>query len=163
MTEINLVGTDGVKFKVNFAPITSSRMNLLLKASGGYVDSDAQIEGILSTIELTPDVMKEAVTDEKEFDKLVKLAKGYRSSKDDTSKKAFAKLLVGSLTVDQLENNSLIHLRYVQIMALETTLSSEQLELIKSDITGEFWSNQDCFLIKSAGEFFRRKVTDYSK
>jgi len=55
------------------------------------------------------------------------------------------------------------HRKFIQIMALETVLSEDDLALVKSDVTGEFWGNQLYSDVKSAGESFRQIVLNLTK
>ena len=48
-------------------------------------------------------------------------------------------------------------------MILETVLSEDDLALVKSDVTGEFWGNQLYSDVKSAGESFRQNVLKLTK
>lgn len=156
---IELLGVDGEPFTARFAPITAARMESLLRVSAKYTDPDLMVQQTLDAIALMPE-LKESIPD---YDRIKPFLDGLKDD-DYEKKKILARILTGGgLTAIQLADNLTVLRNYVRIMILETTLEPEQLDCVKSELDSEFWDLQDLEVIKSAGEFFRRKVTDYSK
>lgn len=159
MNSIVLVLGD-TEFEARIAPFTGSRMNELEKASAEYTDIAAQVEQFVDLLKISPEIF-----DENEDAKAAKpLVAKFQTGKvtEEEFKKGLSKLFGSSLTQTQKDKNYLAWLRFCQVMILETTLTQEQLDAVKSDIAGAFWMAQDVFKIKSAGEFFRGKIQEYS-
>lgn len=161
MTEITLVGLDGNKFKVKFSPLTPARMDLLLRASKNFTDVDLLVQNTLDAIKLMPELAS-AIP---QYDKVKELLDSLKDGKEDLEKRKILgrMLLGGGISAEQAAENLLAYRNYVHDMCLISGLTDEQITWIKSSLDSEFWGDQDLENIVSAGQFFRRKVTNYAK
>lgn len=152
---------DGTTFTARYAAFTGVRMDGLVKALKNYTDMAFKVDQLLDTLALSPALL--------ESDESLKPAKPlleeYLSESGDKEKirKSLIKLFGGKLTAEEETVNMLCHRKFIQIMVLETVLSEEDLALVKSDVTGEFWGNQNAFAVKSAGESFRKTVLKFTE
>jgi len=161
MTEITLVGLDGNKFKVKFSPLTPARMDLLLRASKNFTDMDLLVQNTLDAIKLMPELTATIPN----YEKVKELLDGLKDGKEDAEKRRILGrvLLGGGLSTEQAAENLLAYRNYVRDMCLISGLTDEQIAWIKSGLDSDFWGEQDLENIRSAGQFFRRKVTDFAK
>lgn len=159
MQTITLQIPTGGEFTARFAPFTGERMDKLERAAVGYHDAMLEAETLLSIVKDNPEILD---TDEA-LAKAKPILRGFLEGKADEgeSKNKLLKL-IGKSSPEQRAKNTLCWRRFIQIMILETTLTNEELSFVQSDIEGEFWAYQDAFLVKSAGEFFRSKVAEYT-
>ena len=152
---------DGTTFTARYAPFTGVRMDGLVKALKNYTDIAFRIDETLGALTISPELL-----DTDESMKAAKpLLKEYLSETGNKEKirKSLIKLFGGKLTDEEETVNMMCHRKFIQIMVLETVLSEEDLALVKSDVTGEFWGNQNAFEIKSAGESFRKVVLKFTE
>lgn len=157
----NFTRLDGTTFSARYAPFTGARMDGLVRVLKDYKDIAYRIDEMLGALTISPGLL-----DSDESMKPAKpLLEEYLSERGDKEKirKSLIKLFGGRLTAEDMAMNTLCHRKFIQIMVLETVLSEEDLALVKSDVTGEFWGNQDAFEVKSAGESFRKVVLKFTE
>jgi hypothetical protein len=158
----NFIRLDGTTFSARYAPfITGVRMDAMVKQLRHYTDIAFRIDETLGALTISPELL-----DSDESMRAAKpLLKEYLSETGDKEKirKSLIKLFGGKLTDEEETVNMLCHRKFIQIMVLETVLSEEDLALVKSDVTSEFWGNQDAFAVKSAGESFRKTVLKFTE
>ncbi len=155
---------DGGTIECRYAPFTAQRMDTILEASEGYRDTNAEFVSNLSLLTTAPDLAKlNFEGDEDKFQSAKTLADAYVSTKSETAKQQLVKILATKLTPQERAKNNKIHREYIRAMILETTLEQVDLDLVKSDTDSEFWQNQDAFLIKEHGLFFRKQAVMYSE
>jgi hypothetical protein len=172
--DIKLTYTDGggkvAEFTALFSPFTSGKMDKAQALLGGYADKVTKewnagyydIESMCSSIIEQYETLPTAFAEKEEFKPLIPLFDLYtkgETSRDELIKKI--KIVIkGEFTYSRKARNTVILRELVKLMTLESQLTKEQIELIKSD---EFWCDQDAELIRDTGEFFRSKVLEYSR
>jgi hypothetical protein len=160
MTSIKLIGLDGKEFEARFAPFTASRMDKLQTECAKFTDIVSRCEQIFDIAELAPEMLQK---DEK-LQGVLPVLNDYVNGKVEkqVAYDKLYKLIKLAFSFEEKRKNSIILRTFVQTMILETVLSEEQLEWVKSDIESDFWGGQDAILMRDTGEFFRQKVLEYS-
>ena len=152
---------DGTTFAARYAPFTGARMDAMVKVLKGYTDLSFRVDQLLDTLTISPELLDS----DESLKKAKPLLSEYLTEGADKEKIRgnLIKLFGGSLSDEEISMNMLCHRKFVQIMTLETVLSEDDLALVKSDVTGEFWGNQLYETVKSAGESFRLAVLKLTK
>jgi hypothetical protein len=171
--DIKLSYTDGdgkiVEFTVLFSSFTSGKMDKAQTLLGGYADKVTKewnagyydIDYMCASIIEQYETLPTAFAEKEEFKPLLPLFEKYTKgeiSKEDIAKKIKV-VIKGEFTYSRKARNTVIQRELVKLMALESQLTKEQIELVKSD---EFWCAQNAELIRDTGEFFRSKVLEHS-
>jgi hypothetical protein len=152
---------DGTTFSARYAPFTGARMDAMVKQLKHYTDLSFRIDEMLGALTVSPGLLD---TDETLKPAKPLLSEYLREGSDkEKIRKSLVKLFGGRLSDDDITMNTICHRKFIQIMVLETVLSEDDLALVKSDVTGDFWGNQNAFDVKSAGESFRKTVLEFTK
>jgi len=164
---IKLIDEKGAEFTVFLSHLTSGRVDKIqsllggTKTEQGYADLEKQIENIILTYETLP----ETFATESGFDAVRPLF-GKLESKVFTQGQLLEKLrivLSSQVTMQAKARNTVILREIVRTMCLISQLTPEQQTLVQSDVQSDFWCDQDAILIRDTGEFFRKKVLEYSR
>jgi hypothetical protein len=164
---IKLIDEKGAEFTVFLSHLTSGRVDKIqsllggTKTEQGYSDLEKQIENIVLTYETLPETFKTEIGFDAVRPLFTQLENGKLTQAQLIDK--LRTVLSSQITMQAKARNTVILREIVRAMCLISQLTPEQQTLIQSDVQSDFWCDQDAVLIRDTGEFFRRKVLEYSR
>lgn len=157
------------KFTVFISPFTSGRMDKAQSLLGGnakekiagYYDLENVVNNVYQNCINLPDILDS----DPSMEAVKPLFEKYFAEKITESelKEKLTTAFKQHFTLETKARNTVILRSLVRSMCLTSQLTPEQITLIQSDVNEEFWSEQDAYLMRDTGEFFRSKVLEYSR